>query len=184
MESGHRWERLFADLEAQVAAEELRERDLEIADRTRRERALTTLGGRLAAHRGELVDLHLVAGIRVHGRLIDLGADWLALAPTPHRAVLVPLSAVVGVGGLGPRTFEGGSARRFALGSALREISRDRRRVQVLDTAGKATEGTIDVVGADFVDLAEHPRDEARRGDNVRAARTIPFAAIACVHSE
>ena len=36
----------------------------------------------------------------------------------------------------------------------------------------------------DFLDLAEHPRDEARRPGNIRSLRTIPFAAIACVHSQ
>ena len=38
-----RWEGLFADLEGQLAAEERRERDDEVAERTRRERALVSL---------------------------------------------------------------------------------------------------------------------------------------------
>jgi len=183
MEAG-RWERLFADLDAALAAQERRERDLEIADRTRTERAKVTLIGRFAAHLGEPVDVRLQAGIRVHGRLADAGADWLVISPAPGRAALVPLASIVTVAGLAPRSAPEGIGRRFGLGYALREISRDRARVQVLDTGGGSSEGTIDVVGADFLDLAEHPRDEARRPGNIRSLRTIPFAAIACVHSQ
>ena len=38
-----RWDRLFDDLEGQLAAQHLLEGDAEVADRTRRERALLTL---------------------------------------------------------------------------------------------------------------------------------------------
>jgi hypothetical protein len=38
--------------------------------------------------------------------------------------------------------------------------------------------GTIDRVGADYLDLAEHAPDEPRRAGSVRAKRTVPFAAI------
>ena len=183
MEWGQRWERLFADLEAELAAQERREWDSEVADRTRRERALIPLAARLCAHRGTEIDLRLAAGIRVHGRLLDVGGDWVALAPSPTRAALVPLSAIVSITGLTARSESADSARRFGLGYALREISRDRRRVQLLDTAGTSYEGTIDIVGADFVDLAEHPRDEPRRAGNIREVRTIPVADIACIHS-
>ncbi len=44
-----RWERLFDDLEAQLVADERRDLDAEVADRTRRERALLGLHERLAA---------------------------------------------------------------------------------------------------------------------------------------
>lgn len=183
MDAGQRWERLFADLDAALVAEERRERDLEIADRTRRERAKVTLVARLGAHRDQPIEFRLVAGIRVHGLLTDVGADWVVVSPARGRAALVPLACVVTIGGLGPRSAPEGMARRFGLGYALREISRDRAGVQILDIAGSSSDGTIDVVGADFVDLAEHPRDEARRAGNIRSIRTLPFSGIACVYS-
>mgnify|MGYP000861797111 CR=1 FL=1 len=180
---GDRFERLFADLEVTLDAQERAVRDAEVADRTRRERARIELAGRLCAHRGLTIDLRLVGGARAHGRLVDVGADWLAVAPTEQRGSIIPLAAITSIAGLGPRSEAATTARRFGLGYALREVSRDRRRAQVIDVVGNAFEGTIDIVGADFLDLAEHPVDEARRAPNVRSIRTLPFAAIACVTS-
>ena len=62
-----RWDRLFADLEGQLAAGERRELDDEVAERTRRERALVPLAERLASAFGSEVVLGLVGGVRVSG---------------------------------------------------------------------------------------------------------------------
>ena len=43
------------------------------------------------------------------------------------------------------------------------------------------TSGTIDAVGADALDLSEHPADLARREENVVARRVVPFTAIVAV---
>ena len=45
-----RWDRLFDDLQAQMDAEGQRELDLEVSDRTRRERAQVGLHERFIAH--------------------------------------------------------------------------------------------------------------------------------------
>ena len=39
----------------------------------------------------------------------------------------------------------------------------------------------IDAVGADALDLSEHPAGMARREENIVARRVIPFAAIVVV---
>lgn len=178
-----RWERLFDDLEAQLGAEERRERDSEVADRTRRERAGVELGARLAAAVGTALQVRLVTGDRVLGELADLGEDWLLLRLETGRDAVVPVAAVTGVVGLPVRASAARTARRFALGYALLGLSRDRASVAVTDVSGQVVTGTIDVVGADSLDLAEHALGESRRPENVRGRQTIPFRAVVLVEA-
>jgi hypothetical protein len=180
-----RWEGLFADLEGQLDAEERRERDDEVAERTRRERALVTLPARLAAAVGGPVRLALMGGTALEGTLLDLGEDWvLVRAASEGREVLTPLAAVVSLRGLGAHSAPARSARRFGLGYALRALSRDRATVAVaLAGGGVPLLGTIDAVGADHLDLAEHAEELPRRRENVRAVATVPFAALVSVTS-
>src|SRR4051795_11209533 len=109
-----RWEGLFADLEGQLAAEQRRERDDEVAERTRRERALVSLSGRLASAVGAPVALALTGGRRVEGDLQDLGEDWLlVLDAADRREVLVPTAAVTLLRSLGPGSAAVRERRRF-----------------------------------------------------------------------
>lgn len=200
-----RWDGLFADLEGQLAAEERRELDSEVAERTRRERALVDLGARLAASEGD-VNVALDAGERVTGSVADLGADWVLIRTgagtgirtftgsgtgtgaiadpgTGSLEVLVPLGAIVSISGLGGQSAQSRTARRFGLGYALRALSRDRTTVAVALREGPSVIGTIDAVGADHLDLAEHHEGEARRRANVRRTLTLPFSALVSVQS-
>ena len=93
------------------------------------------------------------------------------------RQAVVPLASVTGVVGLPARASAARTARRFALGYALRGLSRDRAPVAVTDTSGQVLTGTIDVVGADSLDLAEHALGESRRPENVTGRQTVPFRA-------
>ena len=70
-----------------------------------------------------------------------------------------------------------------SLGYALRALSRDRATVQVSVQGGGPLLGTIDAVGADHLDLAEHLDGLPRRRENVRAVATVPFAALVAVES-
>jgi hypothetical protein len=72
-------------------------------------------------------------------------------------------------------------ARAFGVGHALRAISRDRAPVTLVDVTGAALTGTVDAVGVDFVEVAEHPLDVPRRPENLRGTRVVPFAAMALV---
>jgi len=179
-----RWDRLFDDLQAQMDADGQRELDLEVSDRTRRERAQVGLHERCMAHLGVGVDLRLVAGVLVSGKVADAGLDWLLIHEPGDRGSLVPFGAIVAISGLGARAVTGSAAataRRFGLGYALRGLSRDRSVVLLTDIAGSVTTGTIDAVGVDALDLSEHPADVARRAENIVARRVIPFSAIAVV---
>jgi hypothetical protein len=44
---------------------------------------------------------------------------------------------------------------------------------------GSGFTGTVDRVGADYADIAEHPLDVLRRRDTVTMTRTLAFAAVA-----
>ena len=179
-----RWEGLFADLEGQLVAEERRELDSEVAERTRRERALVDLGSRAAAALGTVVGVVLVGGRALDGELRDVGDGWLLLGTSAGEA-LVPQPALVAVTGLtsaadqarGART-----ARRFGLGSALRALARDRATVGV-DVGDLRVVGTVDFVGADHLVVAEHPEGEPRRRENVRRHVTVPTGALRCVEA-
>jgi len=180
-----RWEGLFADLEGQLAAERRRERDDEVAERTRRERALVSLSARLTSAVGGPVALTLIGSRRVEGDLQDLGEDWLlVLDAADRRELLVPTAAVTLLRSLGAGSAPVRERRRFRLGYALRALSRDRATVSVTLLGGAAPLlGTIDTVGADHLDLAEHDAELPRRRENVRSVVTVPFAAIVAVES-
>lgn len=178
---GVRWQDLFADLEAQLLADQRRELQAEIADRTRRERAEVTVLDRAARSMGIALTVATPAG-SVRGTLDDLGKDWLLVQEEGRHAALVPLTAVTAIVGLGSRSDDDrGMGRRFGLGVALRAVARDRASVAIHDVAGGLATGTIDKVGADHLDLAEHPADAVRRAGALTGHRVIPFAAIGIV---
>lgn len=176
-----RWEELFADLEAQLLASARLEQQAEVADRTRRERAEVTWLDRAARSVERPLACWTAAGV-VRGELLDLGLDWLLVQEQGRRAALVPTTAVISVVGLAARSDDDrGGGRRFGLGYALRAIARDRAPVAVHDLGGGVATGTIDRVGADHLDLAEHPSDTLRRSEALLGHRVVPFAAVGVV---
>ena len=181
-----RWQRLFDDLEGQFAAAEAAELAGEVAERSRTEVGRVRLADRLrAAASAELV-VHVPGLGPLRGRLVDAGVDWLLLEEPGARELLVPLAAVLGVTGTGPRTAapdDGPVARRLDLRWALRGLARSRTGVVLGLVDGSSVSGTLDRVGADHLDLAEHAAGEARRAGAVRAVRLVPLSALAVVRS-
>jgi hypothetical protein len=51
--------------------------------------------------------------------------------------------------------------------------------VELVD--GARCDGTIEAVGSDYLEVAQHDLDEARRRAAVRARRFVGFAAVAAV---
>jgi hypothetical protein len=182
-----RWEALFGDLEAQAEQLAAAELQAEVADRTRREVGLLRLVDRLREAEGHPLAVTVEGAGVVHGRLLDNGPDWVLLGETNRREVLVPLGAVLGVTGMGARSAvpgsEGEVGRRLDLRWALRGLARDRAGVAVVLRDGSTLGGTVDRVGADHVDVAEHPPGEARRATAVRQVRLVPLAALALLRS-
>jgi hypothetical protein len=182
-----RWERLFADLEGALEAQDRAELDAEVADLARAERAALRLVDRVRAHVGRPLALHLIEGEELRATVVEVGADWLLVtAGTPWRhQALVPVGAVVAVDGLGRAAVAAPATGglRLAFTVALRALARDRAYVRLGLRGGATVGGTVDRVGADHLDLAVHPVDEPRRASAVLAVRTIPLAALVVVRS-
>lgn len=180
-----RWDELFDDLEAQFDAVEIADLAAEVADRTRREVAALRLVDRLRPVLGRPLTVGVLGVGPVEGSLTGLGPDWLLIAEAGGREVLIAAPALLWVGGLAAQTAvphaEGQVAAKLNLAYALRGVVRDRSAVTVTLIDGTTTAGTIDRVGADFIEVAEHPQGEARRRDAVRAVRAYPLTAVAIV---
>ncbi|MDX6275781.1 MAG: hypothetical protein QOJ92_2991 [Frankiales bacterium] len=181
-----RWEALFADLEAELAAAEAAELAGEVADRTRSALAQTRLADRLRAAQGAELELVLLGGLRVRGRLAASGPDWSLIAESSGAELLVPheaLAAVAGAGTLGESSASVVDAR-LDFASALRGIARRRAGVRVRLLDGTESAGTIDRVGADALDLALHPEGEARRRGAVRQVVIVPLKSLGSVRAD
>jgi hypothetical protein len=182
-----RWKALFDDLEAQADALAAAELEAEVRDRVRREHSLLRLVDRLSPAVGAALQLLLAGAGRVDGVLLDTGVDWLLLQEAPSRDLLVPTAAVLSVAGLGRRSGvpgeEGAVGKRLDLRWALRGLARDRAAVRVVLVDGTTVAGTIDRVGADHLELAEHAAGEPRRAGAVTGIRLLPLPALALVRS-
>lgn len=181
-----RWRRLFDDLEGQFAAAVEAELTAEVADRSRREAAAVHLRDRLGAALGARTTVHLPGIGQLQGVLVDSGVDWVLLEEAGDGEVLVPLAAVLGVTGVGAGAATPDDSvvgRRLDLRWALRGLARSRTVVRLVLLDGSVLPGTLDRVGADHVDLAEHGRDEPRRAAAVRQVRLVPLRAVVAVRS-
>jgi hypothetical protein len=182
-EAAARWSALFGDLEAQADALAQVELEAELRDRVRREGALVRLADRLAPSVGRRVQLHVLGAGVVHGRLSDVGVDWLLLAEDGRREVLVPAAALLAVTGAAAQArapgSEGEVARRLDLRWVLRRLARDRAVLSLVLREGSAFIGRLDRVGADHVELAEGASGEPYRSAPGRSARLVPLDAVA-----
>lgn len=185
--TGHRgavrWDRLFADLEALAAAADTADFHSEVADRTRAEHGGIALVDRLRGACGQPVLVSVLGTGQLTGTLVDVGVDWMLLGGTGQPQILVRLGAVTALSGLGtatsPASDRGPVYRRLDFRRALRGLAGQRSHLRLTLADGVSLTGTLDRVGADFVELAEHAAGEARRPGAVRGVQTLPITAVA-----
>lgn len=179
-----RWESLFEDLEAQLDAETAREKTSEIQEAVRVERARATLLERLSPQINAHVEVQLLGGERLHGRLASLGKDWFMLRRADVEE-LIPVHALSGWTQRTPGQRQDAREPRIGLGQALRVLVRDRARVSIGGIDGSLLAvGTLDQAGIDFLEVARHERDEYRRSTSLRGHSLVPLPAVAWVRRE
>lgn len=182
-----RWDLLFADQDAQLGQARRAELEAEVADRARREVGRLRLVDRLRPLTGAVLRLECPGGLVVEGVLRELGPDWVLVEEPGRRAAVVALEHVLGVVGAGRGSEvpagSGGVAERWDLRHVLRGLVRDRAPVVVVLRDGREVTGTLDRVGQDHADLAEHDLDQARRAGAVRQVRLLPLGAVAVVRA-
>jgi hypothetical protein len=125
------------------------------------------------------------AGVRlVRGGLLASYPDFFVVQGVDGSQHLVRADAasIALPAGQGPaQPAPGPAARRYTFGLALLELAGRREPVRVELVDGNAVAGTIEAVGNDYLELAEHDLGEARREAAVKARRLSAFDAVALV---
>jgi hypothetical protein len=194
--------------EQSVHADEERHRQAQLTLQERL-RNLTPRGGSGAVHglveveveaEGQAISLTLTSGILVAVCIMRHGSDWFAVDVISPVALeghaLVPLAAVsqlhptasqlkTSLGAVPSAVLTTGShapriADSIGLGFVLRDLARRRRTLEIHTLHGVVV-GTVDRVGVDHCDIAEHGPAVARREENVRRYRVVALAGITLV---
>ncbi len=191
------WDRLFEDLEGQLASEWEAERQALDAESERLRVSRLDLRTRLRplCGRGTEAVLQLSNGRRLSLRLRTLGADWvIAESPEASEARITRSSLIIPLHAILMLSVDHGALlssldddvvspsplrERMTFGFVLRDLARRRVPVDLSILEGEDLHGTIDRAAADHLDLAVHDAGEARRADAVRGFRILPFTAIA-----
>lgn len=195
------WDRLFEDLEGQLASEWEAERAVLDAESERLRIAGLDLRARLRMLSGVGAEatIELRTGRRLPVTLQTLGADWIAVASrgaagahVAASALLLPLRAIAGIaadhGMILASLDEPASAapslrERMTLGFVLRDLARRRIPVHISTHAGDDVHGTIDRAAADHLDLAVHDPGQPRLAGAVQGFRIIPFSSLVAVRT-
>jgi hypothetical protein len=183
-----RWDGLFADLEAQAAALETAGRAAEVEERARAELGRIHLQDRLRPATGAAVRLRCRGELTVSGTLTRVGSEWLLLDESGGREALVATAMLISASGVGRLSAvpdsEGVVESRLGLRHVLRGLARDRAAASTHLVDGTVADGTVDRVGADFVEIAAHAAGELRRRDDVRDVLMVPLGAVVAVRRQ
>ncbi len=189
---GMHWDRLFADLEGQLASEWEAERAALDAESERLRIAKLALRERLRVLARAQASARIAlpgASAPLRGRIDAVGADWLGVLPADGGALsLLRLDALHGIEldhGLllesleESRADDPGIGERMSFGFVVRDLARRRLPLRIGLVDGSEIHGTVDRASADHLDLAVHESGQPRRSQAVTAYRILPFTAIA-----
>jgi hypothetical protein len=194
-----RWDNLFDDLEGQLE-QELTAEEVDLrAEEERLRLGRMSLRDRLQAlarqDERRVIRLTLLGGLGVAVRPATFGRDWfsadLVEESARHSQCIVPLAAIAelrldraqvsaSLEGSEPSAPERGISTRLGFGFVLRDLCRRRSAVE-LRMQDATLHGTIDRVGRDHLDLAEHEPGTPRRESAVLHYRVLPLARLLLV---
>jgi hypothetical protein len=177
--------RVFEELEAEFEAGMRLEAEQETVAALRAEIGETVLWEQLARRAGARAVAH-AAGRRFRGVVIASYPEFLVLHGGdgaehlirygPATSVALPAETATPL-----QPTPAAATRRYRLAMALRELARRREPVRVELVDGGRVDGTIEAVGSDYLEIAEHDPGEARRRRAVKARRFVGLAAVAAV---
>ena len=176
--------RVFDELEAEFEAGLRREAEQETLAAVRAEVGATVLWEQLARRIDS--DMTVFAGVRAfRGSVVASYPEFLVLRAAGGAEHLIRYGPAVSVAvAAEPPTLRPAppaAARRYQFALALRELARRREPVRVELVDGARCDGTIEAVGSDYLEVAEHDLGEARRRVAVRARRFVEFGAVVAV---
>ena len=176
--------RVFDELEAEFEAGLRREAEQESLAAVRAELGATVLWEQLARRVGS--ETAVLAGAHAfRGTLVASHPEFLVLQATDGAEHLIRHGSAVSIALPAEpaplRPTPDAASRRYQFTLALRELARRREPIRVLLADGTGCDGTIEAVGSDYLEIAEHHLGEARRRGAVRARRFIGFAAVVAV---
>jgi hypothetical protein len=174
--------RMFDELEAEFEAGLRREAEQESLAAVRAEVGATVLWEQLARQIG--TEAAVFAGARAfRGSVVASYPGFLVLRATDGTEHLIRYGPAgsAALPAEPPTLRPAPAAGRYQLALALRELARRREPVRVELVDGTSCDGTIESVGSDYLEVAEHDLGEARRRAAVRARRFVGFPAVVAV---
>lgn len=174
-----RFDDLLAGIAAEAEAADAASLDADIAEMERASRAEARLLDRLRAQRE--VSLELAGAGVVAGIVAAVGRDVIVLAAHDGDWAVSAqgITAIVNADAGAREALS--ASERLGLASVARAWARQRSVVRVLRHGAGPLDGTIDAVGADYLEIAEHDPGEPRRADAVRRQALVPLAAVIAI---
>jgi hypothetical protein len=192
-----RWDNLFDDLESQLEQELGAEEGDLLAEEERLRLGRLTLRDRVIAMTRpgdgapEQLKLAMCDGSVVTVSVGSVGRDWIVgeLIGARRGSCVVPLGAVAGLLPTPEQLAHSVAAEpvaepavslsaRLGLAFVLRDLCRRRAAVELITRSEERLHGTIDRVGRDHLDLAEHEAGVPRRAASVSRIRIVPFSEL------
>ncbi|MFW0154440.1 hypothetical protein ACN08X_00115 [Rothia sp. P6271] len=168
-------EKIFRDYEAQL--DSLRQQELESSahELQRAEFAKVQQLDRLAAQQGKNVRICCSSSISWNAELETVGNGWVQLRSGAEN-ILLPLRSIMWwEGGNHHAQVDTGTLmRKLNFSYAFRALSIARTPLRIFHRDFvTTTEGTIEKVGLDFIEVALHPLDGQYRSRHITGMRTV-----------